>query len=95
MAPAPERAQGNAEVAQDQDAQAGQPQRIGAVGGDRRVAADVAVDDVVDDLLERPLARIAESTGGRSLLANRTLIVANAQLAGEIAVALRDLASAT
>jgi pseudouridine-5'-phosphate glycosidase len=36
------------------------------------------------------LARIAEATGGRSLLANRALIVANARLAAEIAVALRQ-----
>ncbi len=35
------------------------------------------------------LARLAELTAGRTLAANRALIVANARLAGEVAVALR------
>ena len=37
------------------------------------------------------LARLAELTGGQTLAANRALIVANAFLAGEVAVALREL----
>jgi pseudouridine-5'-phosphate glycosidase len=36
------------------------------------------------------LDRIRQATGGRSLRANRALIVANASLAGEVAVALAD-----
>jgi pseudouridine-5'-phosphate glycosidase len=36
------------------------------------------------------LARLAEATGGKTLLANRALVVANACLAGQLACALRD-----
>ena len=34
------------------------------------------------------LARLAELSGGRTLAANRTLVVANARLAAEVAIAL-------
>jgi len=37
------------------------------------------------------LARLAELSGGRTLAANRALVVANARLAAEVAVALKEL----
>ena len=40
------------------------------------------------DLTPFLLARLAELTGGRSVRANRALIVANARLAGQVATAL-------
>jgi len=39
------------------------------------------------------LRRVAEATGGDSIAANRALLVANARLAGQIAVALADMSA--
>lgn len=60
-------------------------------------ALEAALSDAARDGITGPrvtpflLARLAERTGGRTLAANRELIVGNARLGGEVAVALAGL----
>jgi pseudouridine-5'-phosphate glycosidase len=54
-----------------------------------RAVAEIDAEGVrAKDVTPRLLARILELTEGRSLATNRALVLANARLAAEIAVAL-------